>query len=356
MHWFHICRLWSLTASTVPVTVGAALAACDGRFSWPILGLALLSGWMLQLATNLLNSYGDFLSGVDTAESKPTAPQLVNGTLSPAAVFRAGVGALALGALAGAGVAALTDWRLLFFAAAGVAGAGFYTTGLRYKYAGLGLPLVMLLMGMLMVVASYFAQTRTLTWAALAASLPVTCQVGAILHGNDLRDVASDHRAGIKTSSLLLGQQAAKPLFVTLHALPYFIIAAAVATRLLPVWTLLPFLVLPLSLGVSRDCLRGETRSLEGRSAGIHFFFGVLLTLGLALAHLVSRCNHDTLTRMRHPAHGSARWPLEFRLQPAAQTCNTPRTGPPEGQSMNHDCAPCFPDGMKRLAAAQGLD
>jgi 1,4-dihydroxy-2-naphthoate octaprenyltransferase len=285
--WLHICRFWSLTASTVPVAAGAALAACDGRFSWPLLALTLLSGWLLQLATNLLNTYGDFLAGVDTAQNLPTAPQLVTGVLQPPAVFRAGVGALALGAGAGLAAAALSDWRLLWFAAAGVAGAGLYTTGLRYKYLGLGLPLVMLLMGVLMATASHFAQTRTLTWAAFVVSLPISCQVGAILHGNDLRDVESDRRAGIATSSLLLGPRAARPLFVALHVLPYLIVAAAVAARLLPLWALLPFLALPLSLGVSRDCLRGETRSLEGRSAGIHFLFGALLTLGLVLAALL---------------------------------------------------------------------
>ena len=39
--WFGVLRLWSLTASTVPVLVGAALAARDGRFAWPMLALTL---------------------------------------------------------------------------------------------------------------------------------------------------------------------------------------------------------------------------------------------------------------------------------------------------------------------------
>ncbi|MDR2849646.1 MAG: prenyltransferase [Verrucomicrobiota bacterium] len=285
--WFLVLRLWSLTATTVPVTVGAALAACDGRFSWRLMTLTLFSGWLLQIATNLLNTYGDFLSGVDTVQSQPTAPQLVDGTLRPAAVFRAGVAALLLGAALGVWAAALSDWRLLWFALAGVAGAGFYTTGLRFKYSGFALPPVMLLAGTLMVAAEYFAQTRTLTWPALAVSLPITCHVGTILHGNDLRDMASDRRAGIATTSLLLGPRVAGPLYIALHALPFLILAVCVAVRLLPVWTLLAFLTLPLAVNAIRASLRGETRSLEGRGAGIHFLFGILLTLGLVLAHLI---------------------------------------------------------------------
>ena len=282
--WLGVLRLWSLTASTVPVTVGAALAAYDGRFSWRILALTLLSGWFLQTGTNLLNTYGDFLSGVDTADALPTAPQLVTGLLQPRAVFRAGLLALALGAGIGLAVVALSDARLLLFAAAGVAGAGFYTTGLRFKYAGLGLPLVALLMGVLMVMACHFAQTCSVTWPGFAASLPVACLVGAILHGNDLRDAGTDRKAGIKTASLLLGGRQAQALFVALHLVPYLVLAASAAARVLPAWTLLPFLALPLSLGAARACLHGERRSLEARSAATHFVFGALLTLGLLLA------------------------------------------------------------------------
>jgi len=285
--WISVLRLWSLTAATVPVTVGAALAAYEGLFSWPLLLLCLLSGWLLQIAANLLNTYGDHRSGVDTAHRPPTAPQLVDGTLRPRAVLRAGLVVLALGAATGLAAAAISDVRLLLFAAAGVAAAGFYTTGLRLKHAGLGLPLVMFVMGVLMVMASHFAQARTLSPAAVWVSLPIACLVGAVLHGNDLRDMAGDRHAGILTSSLLIGTRGAQLLFVTLHTLPYLLLAYCATTRLLPLWTLLPQLAFPLSVAVARDCLRGETLSLEGRSAGIHFVFGVLLTLGLILAHVL---------------------------------------------------------------------
>ena len=288
INWIGVSRIWSLTATTVPVTVGMALAACDGKFSWPLLVLALFSGWLLQLATNLLNTYGDFLSGVDTVENRKDMPQLVTGTLQPMPVFRAGVAALILGAAAGIAVAALSDWRLLFFAVTGVAGAGFYTTGIRYKYTGTALPIVMLLAGVLMVAASYFAQTCTVTWQAIIVSLPITCQVGAILHGNDMRDMENDKRAGILTTSLLLGNRAAAPVFVALHVVPYLVMVVAVAARLLSAWTLLSFFALPFSFNAIRVCLRGETPSLEGRSAQIHFVFGALLTIGLVLAYLIS--------------------------------------------------------------------
>ena len=291
--WIGVLRLWSLTASTVPVAVGAALAALDGRFSWRLLVLTLLSGWLLQTATNLLNTYGDFKSGVDTAATLPTAPQLVTGLLQPRQVFIAGVVALLLGGGIGVGVAALSDWKLLWFAVAGAAGAAGYTTGVRYKYAGLGVPMVFLLMGVLMVLASYYAQACTLTWRPLVAALPVSFLVAAILHGNDLRDIVTDRAAGIKTTTLVVGNHGAQALFCALHLAPHIVVIASVACHLLPAWSLLSLLVLPLTVGAVKTCAGGFSAhdavrigKLEGMSAGTHFIFGVLLVIGLVLAKL----------------------------------------------------------------------
>ena len=283
--WIGVLRLWSLTASVVPVAVGAALAAKTGHFSWLMLALTMTSGVCLQLATNLLNTYGDFCSGVDTAERPPNAPQLVLGNLRPAHVKIAGLLVLACGAGTGIAAAALSDWRLLWFAAAGVLGAGFYTTGICYKYLGVGVPLVALLMGVLMVTASYFVQTLSLSLQSFIVSLPLACLVAAIMHGEDLRDMASDREAGIRTTALILGPAAARALFVALHVAPYLIIVIAVVAHMLPKLTLITLLGLPLSIYLSHACLKGRTAILEGKTAATHLLFGVLLVAALLMSN-----------------------------------------------------------------------
>jgi 1,4-dihydroxy-2-naphthoate octaprenyltransferase len=182
----------------------------------------------------------------------------------------------------------------MLFAAAGVAGAGGYTTGVRYKYMGLGVPLVFLLMGVLMVGASYFAQTCALSWTPLVASLPVSCLVAAILHGNDLRDTVTDRSADILTTTLLVGLRPARVLFYALHLAPHAVIAVSVAAGLLPAWSLLTLLALPLTVGAVKTCAGGfrendaaRIAKLEGLSAGTHFIFGALLVVGLLVAHLL---------------------------------------------------------------------
>lgn len=294
--WFGALRPWSLTAATVPVLVGAAAAALDGHFTWGMLALTLLCGWLLQTAVNLLNLYGDFKSGVDNPESVMSAPQLVEGKVPLKPVFWLGVATLVAAAALGVVIAALSGWRLLLLAAVGVAGAGCYTTGLRYKYIGLGVPLVFFLMGVLMVLASYFAQTGTYAWQPALVSIPVSFLVAAIMHGNDLRDMASDGKCGIVTTALALGAAKGHALYRILHIGPYVAVAAGVAAGWMPAWTLLTFLVLPLNMRTLRDCAAGfhdgETARLarlEGSSAGIHFIFGIVLTLGLALTLLTQR-------------------------------------------------------------------
>lgn len=281
--WIGVLRIWTLTAALIPVALGAVLSAKDESFSWLILALTLVSGCLLQISANLLNTYGDFSSGVDTRENPPNTPQLVLGLLQPRAVLF--VGALLLGAGSGLGVvlAALSSWRLLWFAAAGVAGAGLYTTGLRYKYLGLGVPLVILTMGVTMVSASYFAHTMTLNWFVVFASLPVASLVGAILHGNDLRDMGKDQSARITTWPLVLGERGARLCYLLLHSLPYLLVGMGMASGWFSYWLLLPFLCLPLTLLTLQECGRNVYSRLEGASAAIHFTFGVLYVLALWL-------------------------------------------------------------------------
>lgn len=266
-------RIWSLTATTMPVALGAVLARQDGHFSWLLVGLMVLCGWALQLATNLLNTYGDGVSGVD--KDKPPCP------LPLPSVCRAGYFLLVVGIALAAIILWLSTWKLLFFALAGIAGATCYTTRF-FKYAGLGVPGVFLLTGPLQVLAVYYALTQDLSLKAFLLSLPVGCLVAAILHGNDLRDIATDRTAKIKTFSLLTGERFAFGLYVFLNLAPY-VLMVILMVLYSPVYAFLPpFLALPMAVALSCDALqRKRVETLEGRSAGHHFLFCLLMILSL---------------------------------------------------------------------------
>lgn len=289
--WIKALRLWSLTAATIPVLVGSACAYRSGRFSWAIFTLTMLSGWALQVAVNLLNTYGDYCSGVDFRKKKVTCVILINGQFKPWEVLLSALIFTAAGSLLGIWAAALSSWKLLFFALPGLLGVICYTTGTKYKYVGLGVPAVFVLMGVVMVMAAYFAHTCALSWTALVVSLPVSALVAVILHGNDLRDFESDAAAGITTTASMLGLSHGKWLFCVFHGAAYIAVAVGVVAGMLPVWTLLALLAAPLSYKVCETCLttfqpgaeRAEAQSLVAVSAQTHLLFGILLTVGLAV-------------------------------------------------------------------------
>lgn len=307
--WISLLRPWSLTASAVPFVV--ALPVCmrsargwDGSspLRWCI---ALAAALLLQTACNLLNTWGDWKSGLDSRPgAKASVPVLVEGKASPRAVLAAALAALAGSAalaaplLAACGSPAGFNAPLAAAAAAGFAGAANYATLLRFKYAGLGTPFVFFLMGPVFFVGVYSAAVdpdaacSMPAMAGVAAlSLPTACHVAAILHGNDMRDRKSDAAAGVRTLASRFGARGALAAYALLMAAPFAAAAAAAAAFREPA-LLLPLLALPPAARAVRRAFREfrasrgdpEWRGFEREAGKTHFLFGVLEAAALFAA------------------------------------------------------------------------
>jgi 1,4-dihydroxy-2-naphthoate polyprenyltransferase len=290
---YEIVRPFSFTASTVPVATAAALAALNGLFSWPFFLAALLGALLLHIGTNVVNEIYDVRKGIDSITSPRASHALLKGRLTEREAFL-------LAGLACAGAAAIGLWLILArgwpVAAFGllglVGGVGYTAPPFQYKYRALGLPLVFLLMGPLMVVGAYYVITGAFGWSALVASLPVGLLVGAILHGNEWRDISDDARAGIRTFSILAGRRAAHAGYLSLVVGAYIALALAVAFGTLPPLGLLAMLSLPLlvrAIRASELGASGQQRAIamiDLETAQLHAAFGFLLALGLAMAAL----------------------------------------------------------------------
>lgn len=323
--WFLLLRPWSYTATLVPFLVAAGwLASGDGwrRLGWAHWGLGLVAGLLFQATVNLLNTWGDERSGVDDAPGAiRTTPQVHDGLVSLAAVRNV--------ALVCAGAASLLGVGLCFYRAGGawrfngpLLAAGFlgflgsvnYSTGIKFKYRGLGVPFVSFLMGPLEIfVASALlsppaARTVLLLHPVFLAiflllSLPIAALVGVVMHGNDMRDIPSDRAAGITTLASWLGPRGALAYYRLCHLLPYgvclvlwsFIGGRAFAR---PAGAfLLPFLCLPLTVRTLRAAGRAYRaspenppwRGLERASGKILFVFGTLYALSFPLCSFLAR-------------------------------------------------------------------
>lgn len=287
--WFLALRPWSFTASAIPVTLGAILAyTFEGTFSLGLYLLTLIGGTLLHCGTNLINTYGDFVSGVDTIESAQTCPQLVKNILKPEQMKRTGILAFSLAALLGVYFVYLRGWPILLLGLIGILGGYTYTAGpLPYKYQGLGSLLVFFLMGPLMVLGSHYVQTGIFNENVIWASLPVGFLVSGILHANDLRDIDYDQKAGIKTLALILGKNLAFPFYYLLNIAAFASLLFLIMFDILPVSSILPFLLIPKlaenlkNAHISKLGNKNILTCLEANSAKFHFQFGFMFIAGL---------------------------------------------------------------------------
>jgi 1,4-dihydroxy-2-naphthoate polyprenyltransferase len=294
--YYEIIRPFSFTASTVPAAVAGALAAVLGMFDWTLFLVALVASVLLHIGTNVVNEVYDVRKGVDTIVSPRASHAIVKGRISDREAYALGIAAFAAAFALGLYLVSVRGWPIVGLGLAGIVGGYTYTAPpFQYKFGSFGIPLVFLLMGPLMVVGAFYAITGTFQWSALAISVPVGLLVAAILHGNEWRDISEDARAGAQTFSVRAGRNAAHWLYLTLVVGAYLALTAAVVGGLLPTWTLLAMLSLPLLVRQIRSAefgASGQQRAIamiDLQTAQLHAAFGYLMVLGLLVAALATR-------------------------------------------------------------------
>lgn len=288
--WLLAVRPWSFPASLVPMLVGGSLAYAKGSFDAPLLLLTLGGGLLFHIGANLFNTYFDFNRGVDTAKHADDRT-LVDSVLGPQQLVWAGTACFAMGAGAGAALAAISGWPIALLGAIGVLLAFFYTAGpFGYKYRSLGDIGIFLSFGPLLVLGAYMVQRQNFAFTPLLFSLPLGLFVDGILHANNMRDVAADARAGARTLAHALGPAGSRwALYVMLLA-PY-LFALAFAAWFSP-WTLLPVLTAPLALQLAMQArpgpgFREAMALLPQKVAQVGMLYGLLLAVGVAASRLV---------------------------------------------------------------------
>ena len=290
--WFEASRPWAFTASAIPICVGAAYAWLEGVFHPFLFLLTLIGGILIHAGTNYINTYGDFKSGVDTVESAVTCPQLVTGEMQASHMKWVGIACFALAALIGLCLTWVVGWPLLVVGILGIIAGYMYTDGFAYKYLGIGSIAVFFLMGPLMVWGSYFVQTGRNNWLVLLVSLPVAFLVSSILHSNDIRDIAHDEGAHIKTLASIINSDFNYTWYKFLIIMAYVSIVVLVAFSVIPLTCLLVLATLPLGLKQIKHCEQAREGDLEKRgtleptSAQFHFKFGLAYFVTLLLALL----------------------------------------------------------------------
>jgi 1,4-dihydroxy-2-naphthoate octaprenyltransferase len=290
-----VTRPWSF-AMTVIVSAAAAVYAYYLGYSVDVgLTLAAVLGLiLLHASVNLANDYFDYRSGVDrpgvgTVEYRPHP--VVHGILGPggtlAYAVATGLAGLAIGLL-------ITLQGRPLAIALGLAGAAIgwaYTaTPVSLKYRGLGEAAVALAFGPLMFLGVFYVATGALDPRAAAASLPLGVLIASVLLANNIRDVETDAKAGVRTIAVMLGRRGAMRLFKAMIAFAYASTAVMAVSGLLPLASLATLATAPMALKIVREAEeRGPPPDFDPRVAKLVTAYGAALVASMALQVAAAR-------------------------------------------------------------------
>jgi len=285
----------TLPAAVVPVAVGSAVALAHGGFALgPALG-ALAVALLVQIGTNYANDYFDFVQGADTEERIGPTRAVQAGLLTPGQMLTATVATFALAAVAGAYLARVAGWPLVWVGLASIAAGVWYTAGGRWSmgYLGLGDVFAFTFFGPVAVATTAYVQALVWLPEALLASLPIGFLVTAILVVNNFRDIDTDRVAGKHTLAVRFGRTVSRAEWIVLVAAAF---AAAPLHWALGFagsepWVLLPLAALPLTAAPLRALLEPHERAGHGprlnralgQTAKLLLAYGALYALGIAL-------------------------------------------------------------------------
>ena len=287
-NWFLASRPWSFSMTAISVSVGSALAAIYGDFSWLLYLATLTATIFLHAATNLINDYYDVKSGVDTPEvatAQYRPHPLVEGKLKAGQVRTAAYILYGLSILIGIYLAATRGWALMWVGLTGAFASLTYTAPpLKYKYSALGEISVFLMWGPLMVAGAFFVQRQEFDINAFWISLPFGVLVALVLLANNIRDIAHDRDKGILTLAIVLGQNKGILLYTTLVVVAYLGIIFMSLFGPLYLWSLIVLVSLPLALRLLKQMKARVPADADARTAQLDTAFGVLLVISLVLA------------------------------------------------------------------------
>lgn len=280
-------RPWSLSASLLPTLLGAALAyrlPGDTGFSWCTLFLTLSTVIPVHGAGNVVNTYFDFVKGIDNRKSDDRT--LVDHILSIDEVVSLGAILYLAGCASFVPLVILSPARmehlaLVYFG--GLSSSFLYTGGIGLKYIALGDILVLVIFGPVSVVFAFLAQTGRVDWPIIYYAIPLALNTEAILHSNNTRDLETDSKAEIVTLAILIGRTPSYFLYAFLLFTPY--IMFVVASVRCSLWFLLPMLTLPRAFEIERRFRNPDAmRYVPRQTARLNFYFGMLYMISCLFA------------------------------------------------------------------------
>ena len=283
-------RPWSFTVTLCPVTLGSVIAYKSiGDFNIWIFIVTCLTSLSVHAAGNLVNTYYDYMKGIDSKKSDDRT--LVDHILTPDDVMRLGtvfyvIGCLGFAMLTFFSNAKMEHLALVYFG--GLSSSFLYTGGPGLKYVALGDIVIFLTFGPLTVFFAYLTQGGvlceggSLCFTPLIYAIPLALNTEAILHSNNTRDMETDRAAGIITLANLIGHTGSYILFTLLIFTPYIIFA--ILSLHFSRWFVLPLVTILPAFRYEKEFREGKMHGLPTRIAKLNLQLGLAYILAFLLS------------------------------------------------------------------------
>lgn len=294
--WVRELRAPFLTASIIPVLVGGAAAwAVLGTLDWWLFIVTMVGVTLLHLGANVTNDYYDYVGGTDVINRFRTpfsggSTSLVERRLSPRKVLRVGQGLIGAGSLVGLYLVYILGedgWVVLLLGMVGVGGGYFYSAPpLSLASRGWGELVIGGLFGLLAVLGTYFIQTTSFSIEVMAASIPVSLWIAAVIWINQIPDIEADSATGKRTMVVRWGIDRSIEMYSAIQMAAVAAIACAVILNMLPLTALVAIVAIVPAMGAIAVLRRSrglypDMVPAQGMTIITHLFGGLLLAIGI---------------------------------------------------------------------------
>ncbi len=254
--WFRATRFHFVPPSILPAILGSVIAWSRAHVFEPGYFCLVVAGVTINhVGLNMIDDVFDYLHNVDTAPEGEKNPYtggsgvLTEGLLTVPQMFRAAIACFAVTALIGFYLTWACGWVVMIFGIIGMASSLFYTMPpVQFGYRGFGELGLLVNFGPIIVLGSYYVQTRTLALEPLIASLILGFMMWSMIIINEIPDYEEDRRGGKWNLVAMFGRKTAVKLYTGGLAAAYAVLLASILMKVTPYLTLLGFASLPLTL------------------------------------------------------------------------------------------------------------
>lgn len=253
------------------------------------------------MALNMIDDYFDFIKGTDIFKSGEKneyaggSGVLVSGELKPITMYRASLFLYSITFAIGIYLTIKIGLVILLLGLFGGLSSYFYTAPpVKFSYHGFGELAMLINLGPVIIIGSYYTSTQTIPFEVIYLSLPLGIFMFTQILANELPDQATDALAGKNTLIVRLGKKGGVYLIIFSTILGYLIILTNALVDYAPMITILALATLPIAIkGIMKLSRSLNSKAIEGNleMMKVHDYTGILLIFVYCFAATIDNQN-----------------------------------------------------------------